>query len=373
MAASGLVAACSAGASSSAQTVTTELPPTELLPIPTSTQIPALPTPASEPTTLRGWADRSGVKLGTIVGGYSPSTDGTYSTQVRIETSEFNLGMIRMFWDTAGYGEVQRGQPTFGQMLSDLALAKQSNMATIGHTLFYPLSLPPWFVTLSADEMRKACRQRMLDVKQKIIDDLEFLVVVNESGRPNDPMRRAMRNEYEDYLFEQARQIFPTSKLVYNNYNNRSISGVGSQNLGFTQKVVSRLASKQLVDRVGLEMIIFYSDLPSENDVIDAMRSYEVPIIVTEFGILMKDYLQSDRFERQATGYGTMLHAALTSGVCQEFIVYQVGDRFASWDTNRSLAGASPENIPTPFDTNFQPKPAYYAVLDVLKQAAGVR
>jgi endo-1,4-beta-xylanase len=72
---------------------------------------------------------------------------------------------------------------------------------------------------------------------------------------------------------------------------------------------------------------------------------------------------QNHRWQVQASIYKSMLEACLEAGVCKGFTMWGFADMY-SWlvvGTN-----ATPNSEPTMFDDQLQPKPAYFAVRDVL-------
>jgi endo-1,4-beta-xylanase len=111
---------------------------------------------------------------------------------------------------------------------------------------------------------------------------------------------------------------------------------------------------------------------PPKDDIIAAMRSYRIPVYVTEFDVNLKDVpgTQDERFARQAQIYKEMLEAALESGVCKSFAVWNIGDKYSWIETTPSYIHYSTKGDPTPFDDNLKPKPAYFAMLDVLQRFA---
>jgi endo-1,4-beta-xylanase len=201
--------------------------------------------------------------------------------------------------------------------------------------------------------------------------------VVNEAyAEPNSPVDLFLERvgpEYIDIAFQTARETDPDAKLLYNDYDNHTLSGPGSTRTAITRSIIERLKAKDLIDAVGVELGLRFPNIPMKADVVAALKSYPVPAIITEFGVLLKNLqgTTQERFARQAEVYRDMLEAAIESGNCNEFIVFQIVDRLSGWEhPEMSDVTASPLNDPTPFDDDFQPKPAYFAMRDVLQAAA---
>jgi GH35 family endo-1,4-beta-xylanase len=69
-----------------------------------------------------------------------------------------------------------------------------------------------------------------------------------------------------------------------------------------------------------------------------------------------------------------VLKAALDSGVCNDFLLETIVDKLSGWEPGNSpLPGTFADNDPTPYDDNFQPKPAYYAMSSVLQKAVDAK
>jgi len=113
-----------------------------------------------------------------------------------------------------------------------------------------------------------------------------------------------------------------------------------------------------------MQMHLDGSAPPTKEAVIAAMRSYGVPVYVTEFDVNMTHVggAQSDREALQAAVYRDMLEACLESGVCRSFTVWGIGDKYSWLEVYQS----SPNADATMYDDQLEPKLAYFAVYDVL-------
>lgn len=334
----------------------------------TSTKNPEVtPAPEKEPKTLRDAADKLGMKIGVMVGGYGSPDD--YRKLTEIQRREFNLGYVLAGWNLM---EPQRGSINYSPLQGDLNLALQSGMETFLGPLVYGDGVPKWIKegNFSKEELLGLMNGRIKDVMERGKGKVGAYKVVNEAYTSGDVFRRVIGDDYVLKAFETARKTDDKAKLVYNDFDNHTTSGPRSSRVEHTMKIVDKLRSEGLIDMVGLEMIIPYTQTPTKESVIKAMQGYGLPVIVTEFGVNLKDLkgTQEERFAMQADVYRDMLSAAIESGVCTDFIVFQIVDRLATWDKSKEIPGASPANDPTPFDDNFQPKPAYGAMLDILKR-----
>jgi endo-1,4-beta-xylanase len=152
--------------------------------------------------------------------------------------------------------------------------------------------------------------------------------------------------------FQAAREADPSALLIFNDTDNHTLDGWTTPQ---TWRIVRHLKELGLVDGVGLEMHLDGSTPPTKEAVITTMRSYGVPVVVTEFDVNMTHVggAQTDR---------DMLEACLESGVCRSFTVWGIGDKYSWLEAYQSLPNADA----TMYDDRLQPKPAYFAVYNVL-------
>jgi hypothetical protein len=72
----------------------------------------------------------------------------------------------------------------------------------------------------------------------------------------------------------------------------------------------------------------------------------------------------------QAEGYGSVVKAALASGVCASICLWEFGDK-DSWLEDPNFSYASPDADCTPWDDDLKPKPAHQAIRDAFAARAG--
>ena len=111
---------------------------------------------------------------------------------------------------------------------------------------------------------------------------------------------------------------------------------------------------------------------PDQADVIGTLQNYGIPIDITSMDVDLRNVkgTDSEREQVQADIYKKMLLACLESKVCQSFSVWGIGDKYSWLEYPPSASYISLNAAPTPFDDDLNPKPAYYAMLDVLQQYA---
>ena len=328
---------------------------------------PVLGSAQQETSSLRAAASAIGFNIGVSVGGYAPTAP--YEKLIDLQTREFNLALIGLYWPIS---EPQRGQLRFEPFLNNLRLARAAGMQIFAHPILWAGSVPSWVKSggFSRDELLKVMYDRISACLDRFADNVDVFNVVNEAYFQDDIFNDVIGPEYVELAFSFVKQQAPKARLLYNDFFNHTSNG---RRLAHTREVVSRLADKGLIDYVGLEMHLGGDGPETKDDVTRTMQSYGLPVFVTEFDVNLRTVTGSrdDRFARQAQVYRDMLSAALDSGVCRNFVVFQVVDQYTVWEQQSTLPGSSPDADPSPFDDEFSPKPSYFAMMDVLKDAAG--
>ena len=121
--------------------------------------------------------------------------------------------------------------------------------------------------------------------------------------------------------------------------------------------------SRPVIDMVGIQAHLGESGrVPDFADVERTLAGYGLPFTITEFDYSLVDVdgKPNADFFQQAEVYAGFLRAALKAG-CTEFAFWSVYDG-DNWMTDRQVPGAHPAL----FDRMDKPKPAYYAVMQVL-------
>jgi endo-1,4-beta-xylanase len=320
---------------------------------------------------LRELADAAGFELGAQLTGGSLGAlyDARPQWKQRL-LSDFNSVTIDsgMYWPD----DVEPLPGEFDFSLSDrqVAFAQANGLSIRGHALIYPncdFCMRGWIVAraFSADELSAIIQAHVGQVVGHFRGQVGEWVVVNEPyyspGRENDIFYQALGWNYVGLAFEAARAADPSARLLYNDTDNHTLQGTHTPQ---TWRVAKRLATRGMIDGVGLQMHLDGSAPPPKEAVIAAMRSYGVAVYITEFDVDLTHVSGTDgeRFAVQAAVYRDMLEACLESGVCKGFTVWGLGDKYSWLEALQALPNADP----TMYDDDLQPKPAYYAVYDTL-------
>lgn len=331
---------------------------------PEATKTPEIIPPHGE---LRIAAERAGIEVGTNI-----RVNELTSEKTSLYTSEFNFLQISAPWNIT---ESQKGNVNFQNAQRALDIALKSKMQTGGNVggIIYKNDYPSWLTNgnLSRDESIQILRDRVNSVISTFKGKIDRWSVVNEYpfygnySNGDDVLRRVIGEDMIDIAYTTAREANPSAQLIYNDLNNETTD---SSNYGRTKATLDRLKTKDLIDGIGIQMHVDGSKPPSREKIIQTFQNYGLPVYVTEMDVNMKDVVGSDedKLAKQADIYKSLVGAVLDSGSCKNISFFDSGDKY-SWLERKETKGFSLNAKPTLYDDNLKPKPAYYAVLDVLK------
>jgi endo-1,4-beta-xylanase len=206
-------------------------------------------------------------------------------------------------------------------------------------------------------------KQHIIDIMTRYKGRVNTWVVVNEAHWDNewDFWRKKIGNDYIEIAFQTAREVDPSAKLLYSDFQNETLY---SKKTNFNKQVVKTLLEKGLIDGIGLHMRINASTPPKKEDLIKTFQSYGVPIYITELDIDLSNVKGSseERFLKQAEIMKIISSAAKESGVCNYFIMFGIGDKYSWLEEDKGKINADA----TAFTDDLSPKPSYYAMMQGL-------
>ncbi|MDX2273057.1 MAG: endo-1,4-beta-xylanase [Cyanobacteriota bacterium] len=314
-----------------------------------------------ESATLRSLADPLGIAVGNVL---SDSYGWPDPRIGEIAAEQFNFGFLEVYWFSVN---PEPDVYTFAEQERLLGLAEAAQQKVFGHVIVWGNRevLPDWLS--NGRWNRRQTLGLMQNHIQQVMTQFEgrinTWIVVNEAYSPGDFFREKVGFDYVDQAFAMARQQDPQAILLYNDFANETASGSNTRQ---TRQIVQRLRRKGLIDGVGLQMHLNGSEPPSQSDLVQTMRSYGIPVYITELDVDMRAVAgtQAERFEQQAQIYQTVLQAALEAGV-DTLSVWGLADPY-SWLETPPSENTSPLADPCFYDENLEPKPAHQQWIDGL-------
>ena len=356
-----ILTATSTPTSTAIPTVTATSTATSTVP-PTSTPEP---TGTPHPPTLRELADKNGIKVGTLIDPQARYWENPAWRAIAVK--EFNSAVISIFWHQM---MPQQGKIDFGLPDGQLKVAQSGNMEVRAQTLVYSFYLPDWIKdgSFTREQLIGMIQDNIKTIMTRYKGSITKWNVVNEAGffppyDSTDFFYHHIGQEYVEIAFQAARQADPSALLYLDDFG---VETTSSSKYKQDKQIVDSLKQKNLIDAMGVQLHIDAAKPPKKEDLIAGFRSWGLPVYVTEFDVDLRNVTgtEEQRFKLQADIYRMAMQAALESGVCKDIVFWGFGDKY-SWLEQPEFNG-SPQAQPTLFDDNLQPKPAYFAVRDVL-------
>ena len=281
-----------------------------------------------------------------------------------------------------------------------VALGEKNNMFVVGHVLVWHAQTPRWVFQdearkpATAEILDKRMRDHILTVAGRYKGRIHGWDVVNEAFEENGDLRKSpwLRIMGEDYLakaFTYAREADPEAELYYNDYNlwkpekrdgvvreirklkeqGVPVDGIGMQghwgmqgdpSVELIEEAI--LAYSEIVDKIVITELDI-NVLPAAWDKIgaDLSKSFELQEKLNPYTEALPDSMQQKLSDRYAELFALFQkHADKISRVT----FWGVADG-ASWLNNFPVRGRTA--YPLLWDREYQPKPAFDAVVKTLK------
>ncbi len=323
--------------------------------------------------TLRHAAEPMGFWVGTTIQGRMWNHDPAYKP---VMGREFNAAVSIVFPHLT---EPQRGRFDFDAMDEAISFAKQHQMKLMGHCLIYRnMQAAPWLNFKSetcggwpAKELDQIMKEHIQTVVRHGGDSYYAWEVVNEPTNPthNGCWSRILGDEqYIVKAFQYAREANPNALLILNDTFGHG--GIDKDRADEFFALVSRLkAAGAPIDAVGTEMHWQMPELrPSYLDefksFLESARKAGVKVHITEMDLYQGPTDSLEIFAKQKEIYYNVVHTCLKDSNCVGFMTWGIADRYSFLRSAEDLPNAKQ----TLFDDNYGMKPAYYGVLQALKE-----
>lgn len=247
----------------------------------------ALPTQHSKAAMAQG-----SKFVGNIIAGSVPSNFATYWNQVTPENSTK--------WES-----VEGSRDSMNWSNTDLIYnySRTNGIPFKFHTLVWGSQEPSWIGSLSEADQKAEVTEWIQAAGQRY-PNAEFVDVVNEPLHAPASYRNALGGsgstgwDWVVWSFEQARQAFPNSKLLINDYGIISDTNAANNYV----KIINILKSKGLIDGIGIQSHYFNMDTVSVstmNQVLSILGATGLPIYVSELDMTGDDTTQLNRYKEK--------------------------------------------------------------------------
>jgi len=316
---------------------------------------------------LRASADQRGFYIGTAVSVTPFRTEQIYQDTLR---RQFNIMVAEnaFKWDS-----VHPSRTTFNFTDTDALVdfAQANNMKMRGHTLVWHNQLPSWLTGggFSRDEVVAILKDHIATLVGRYRGRVWAWDVVNEAIddsthqlRTNSFWFQSIGPDYVKMAFEFARQADPDALLYYNDY---SIEGMNPKSDAVYNMLGTLKGEGEPIDGVGWQMHVVNGFRIQPQHQMNAMRfaGIGLDISVTEMDVRIDLPDSPAAQQEQALAYGDVINLCLTQPNCKALVMWGFTDKY-SW-----IPGAVPGwGDALIYDSNYQPKPAYFALQSVLDQ-----
>ena len=320
--------------------------------------------PASAATSLKSLAEAKGRYFGTAM------TQNMLSNSTVTTLAGQQFDMItpgnEMKWDTT---EPSNGSFNFGPGDQIVSFAQSHGMRVRGHNLVWHSQLPSWVSSLPLNQVQSVMENHITTEVTHYKGQAYAWDVVNEPFNDNGSLRQdafynAMGSGYIADAIRTAHAADPNAKLYLNDYN---IEGENAKSNAMYSLVQSLLAQGVPINGVGLESHFILGQVPSS--LLANMQRFAargVDVAVTELDDRIQLPATSANLAQQATDFSTVVSDCLQVSRCVGVSQWGVGDADSWIPSAFSGYGAA-----TMFDQNYQPKPAYNAVVTALGGSNG--
>lgn len=334
---------------------------------------PAAPDKAQDSETLRQYAD----KLGFIVGSkIRPKSWDEDRTGREILGREFNGTTVMAMMNAT---QRQRGRFNFKIMDRTIDFAKEHNMRIWGSALIYRAdSLPQWMEerpnrAWNPKELDEIMKEHIQGVIRHGGDAFYAWGVVNEPNNRNEPWESAFgKDEYIAKAFRYAREVTKLPLVLNETFGQ---DGVNRAKTDDFFKLIKRLKAQGVpIDGAGTEMHLEANELkPNYLDEfrywLAQARDAGVQVYITEMDVYQGPAgTVQDPLGTQKKIYHDVTAACLADSNCKALNIWDLVDR-DTWLANKKR-NPHPDAKPVLFGDSHDKKPAYYGVLEALKEAA---
>lgn len=318
----------------------------------------------TRPDTLRGQADDFLIGFASVNNFWSRPDAAQYQ---EIAAREFNFltPENQLKWSSVHPG---RTRYSFDSADRHIAFAQEHGMKLHGHTLVWHSQNPTWLTqrTWTAEELTELMYDHIDTVVGRYRGQIAVWDVVNEAFDEDGSLRKTiwsnnLSKAYIEMAFQRTRAADPDAILLYNDYNIETLNPKSNAVYAMAKDFKERGIP---IDGIGFQMHITNAGLNMESFAANMQRFADLglSIYITEMDVRMRMPPRETSFEKQAQVYAEILDACLRQPACRGLQVWGLTDA-VSWVPG-FFEG---EGAALLYDEAYQPKPAYFALLERLR------
>ncbi|WP_330338290.1 endo-1,4-beta-xylanase [Streptomyces sp. NBC_00557] len=311
-------------------------------------------------TPLRDLAAAHGKVVGTAVTG--SKLTGAYGDITGTQFSSLTPGNA-MKWESV---EPSRGTFNWTEADQIVAFAQAHHQQVRGHTLVWHSQNPSWLTNGSwtSAQLGSLLQNHISTEVGRYKGKITAWDVVNEPFNEDGSFRSSiwyngLGSGYVASALTWAHAADPGAKLYINDYN---VEGVNAKSDALYNLVRSLKAQGVPIDGVGLQAHLILGQVPSTlQQNIQRFADLGVDVAITELDVRMQLPADATKLAQQKADFKSVVAACAAVTRCVNVTVWGFTDA-DSWVPGTFTGyGAA-----TPYDENYQPKPAYYGIAEAL-------
>lgn len=315
-------------------------------------------------------AHKLGIRIGSAVSSSALSIDTTYAQFLGEQFSAITPEN-EMKW---AFVEPQQGVFNFGPADNEVLFAHQYGQLVRGHNLVWHSQLPSWLLrgSFTNEQLADLLKHHIFAEAGHFRGKIWQWDAVNEPFNEDGTLRpsiwfNALGPNYIADALVWTHLADPHAKLYLNDSN---IEGLGPKSDAMYALVKNLLAAHVPIDGVGFEthLALQFGLPPMIQQNLQRFADLGLEVSITEMDVRMVLPATPDSLARQASVYAQLMQDCIAVRNCVDFTVWEYTDKY-SWIPG-FFTGQGSADI---YDENFNPKPAYAALLDALENAVSHR
>jgi endo-1,4-beta-xylanase len=331
---------------------------------------------------LRDVAAAVGIRYGAAAYDYPPVFTPDYD---RLVLQQCGMMVPVLNWSQMSPAPGRLEENTDGGVV---AWSRANGLPLTGAHLLWHEALPRWFQVLSDPaEARDAIVRHIHQTGAMVARDTWSINVINEalnpadrrsSGLRRDTFSRLLGGTYWELAFRAAREAFPDSILIYNDYGMEQEYGDAlAKRAALLRRLDALHAARVPIDAVGLQSHLRLAEPFDERSYaafLGQIAARGLRIVVTELDVLDigAPAAAGPRDQAVAAMYRRYLDTVLGERAVIAVVTWGLSDRYTWLRPSYSRVFARSDGLPTrplPFDTELRPKLAFDAILAAFRAA----
>ncbi|CAH0528839.1 hypothetical protein VHP8226_02866 [Vibrio hippocampi] len=269
------------------------------------------------------------------------------------------------------YVQPERGKFQFDKADEIVKFALDNEMVVKGHALVWHIQNPNWLVEneWSKQELTEILENHIKTVVSHYKGKVKYWDVVNEAFDDNGGFREtlwynSLGEEYIEMAFRFAHEADPDAILFYNDYSTEGMNAKANAVYRHVKKLVEKGVP---IHGVGTQLHLNSDGPISDVSIarnIERLSDLGMVMHFTEIDVRLRDTDGRSALLDQAKRYELLMKLAVFYPQVDVYTTWGVTDKYSwvpSWFQGYGR--------PLMFDENYQPKPAYNAVHQVLEDA----